>query len=167
MIVTEGGWCGGYGLYLLKGKPVFTYNLLQLLQPRWAGEQTLAAGKHTIEFDFIYDGPGIAKGGTGVLKVDGQDVHKLTIPQTIPFLMPADETFDIGVDTRTGVNDLDYKVPFPLQRHDRQADLQAWADTVGRGRPQEDAEGDRRGERLNRVHERLPERDHAYEERNE
>ena len=26
--------------------------------------------------------------------------------------MPADETFDIGVDTRTGVNDLDYKVPF-------------------------------------------------------
>ncbi len=28
MIVTEGGWSGGYGLYLLKGKPVFTYNLL-------------------------------------------------------------------------------------------------------------------------------------------
>ena len=26
--------------------------------------------------------------------------------------MPADETFDIGVDTRTGVNDQDYKVPF-------------------------------------------------------
>ena len=39
MIVTEGGLVGGYGLYLLKGKPVFTYNLLQLLMPRWAGEQ--------------------------------------------------------------------------------------------------------------------------------
>ena len=45
MIVTEGGWSGGYGLYLLKGKPVFTYNLLQLLQPRWAGEQPLDAGQ--------------------------------------------------------------------------------------------------------------------------
>ena len=26
MIVTDGGRFGGYGLYLLKGKPVFTYN---------------------------------------------------------------------------------------------------------------------------------------------
>ncbi len=112
MIVTAGGWSGGFGLYLLKGKPVFTYNLLQLLQPRWAGEQALVQGKHTIVFDFTYDGPGIAKSGTGVLKVDGQEVAKLTTPKTIPFLMPADESFDIGVDTRTGVNDLDYKVPF-------------------------------------------------------
>src|SRR5215472_5544293 len=30
MIVTEGGRFGGYGLYLLKGKPVFTYNALDL-----------------------------------------------------------------------------------------------------------------------------------------
>ena len=112
MIVTAGGWAGGYGLYLLKGKPVFTYNLLQLLLPRWAGEQPLTQGKHTIIFDFTYDGPGVAKSGTGVLKVDGQDVAKLTVPKTIPFLMPADETFDVGVDTRTGVNDQDYKVPF-------------------------------------------------------
>ena len=26
--------------------------------------------------------------------------------------MTLDETFDIGVDTRTGVNDKDYRVPF-------------------------------------------------------
>ena len=26
--------------------------------------------------------------------------------------MPGDETFDVGVDTRTGVNDKDYQVPF-------------------------------------------------------
>ena len=32
MIVTDGGRFGGYGLYLLKGKPVFTYNLLSLEQ---------------------------------------------------------------------------------------------------------------------------------------
>jgi arylsulfatase len=112
MIVTEGGWSGGYGLYLLKGKPIFSYNLLQLLIPRWAGKQALTAGKHTIGFDFTYNGPGIAKGGTGVLTVDGATVHTLTIGHTIPFLMPADETFDVGADTRTGVNDLDYKVPF-------------------------------------------------------
>jgi arylsulfatase A-like enzyme len=112
MIVTAGGRYGGFGLYLLKGKPVFTYNLLMLLLPRWAGEQQLSAGTHTIVFDFKYDGPGIAKGGTGVLKVDGQQVAALTLPKTIPFLLPADETFDVGVDLRTGVNDQDYQVPF-------------------------------------------------------
>jgi arylsulfatase len=113
MIVTEGGRWGGYGLYILNGMPVFDYNLLMLLQARWAGNQPpLAAGKHTIVFDFKYDGPGIAKGGTGVLKVDGQEVRTLAIPKTIPFVLPADESFDIGGDTRTGVNDQDYQVPF-------------------------------------------------------
>jgi arylsulfatase len=114
MIVTEGGRWGGYGLYLLKGAPVFDYNLLMLLQARWAADppQPLAAGRHTIVFDFKYDGPGVAKGGTGVLKVDGREIRTLAIPKTIPFLVPPDETFDVGVDTRTGVNDLDYQVPF-------------------------------------------------------
>src|SRR6266436_2294578 len=37
MIVTLGGRFGGYGLYLLKGKPVFVYNLLDLERYRWEG----------------------------------------------------------------------------------------------------------------------------------
>ena len=41
-------------------------------------------------------------------------MHTLKIPPTIPFLLPADETFDVGVDTGTGVNDQDYRVPFPF-----------------------------------------------------
>ena len=84
-------------------------------------------------FDFKYDGPGLGKGGTGVLTVDGKEVANQTIPHTIPFLMAIDETFDIGVDTRTGVDD---RLPgaVPLHRQDRQADLQTRADaTVGRG----------------------------------
>jgi arylsulfatase A-like enzyme len=112
MIVTLGGRWGGYGLYLLKGIPVFDYNMLALLQARWAGDQPLSAGKHTIVFDFKYDGPGIAKGGTGMLKVDSNEVRTLQIPKTVPFLLPGDESFDVGVDTRTGVNDQDYQVPF-------------------------------------------------------
>ena len=37
MIVTLGGRFGGYGLYLLNGKPVFDYNFLDLKQFRWEG----------------------------------------------------------------------------------------------------------------------------------
>ena len=112
MIVTDGGRFGGYGLYLLKGKPVFLYNLLALERFRWEGKDALTPGKHTIVFDFKYDGPGMAKGGTGVLSVDGKEVANQKIPHTIPALLTIDESFDVGVDTRTGVDDKDYKLPF-------------------------------------------------------
>ncbi|MGA9479204.1 MAG: hypothetical protein WBV21_15620, partial [Desulfobacterales bacterium] len=112
MIVTDGGRFGGYGLYLLKGKPVFLYNLLALERFRWEGKDALTPGKHAIAFDFKYDGPGMAKGGTGVLSVDGKEVAKQKIPHTIPALLTIDESFDVGVDTRTGVDDKDYQVPF-------------------------------------------------------
>lgn len=111
MLVTLGGRFGGYGLYLLKGKPVFTYNLLDMARFRWEG-QPLTPGKHTIVFDFKYNGPGFGKGGSGVLSVDGHQVDSKTIPHSIPFLMSIDETFDVGVDTRTPVDDKDYQVPF-------------------------------------------------------
>jgi arylsulfatase len=78
---------------------------------RWRGLSSLSAGKHTIVFDFKYDGPGPAKGGTGVLSVDGKEVDRKTIPHTIPLLMSIDETFDIGLDTRTPA-DFTYEVPF-------------------------------------------------------
>jgi arylsulfatase len=112
MLVTDGGRFGGYGLYLLKGKPVFLYNLLALERFRWQAKDALAPGKHTIVFDFEYDGPGMSKGGTGVLSVDGEQIDSKKIPHTIPALLTIDESFDVGVDTRTGVEDKDYQVPF-------------------------------------------------------
>jgi arylsulfatase len=122
MIVTLGGRFGGYGLFLQKGKPVFVYNLLDLKRYRWEGGiggrvgedffgRPLKPGKHTLVFDFKYDGPGPGKGGTGILKVDGKELAKKTIEHTIPMLMAIDETFDIGSDTRTGVDD-SYELPF-------------------------------------------------------
>jgi arylsulfatase A-like enzyme len=112
MIVTEGGRMGGYGLYILKGKPVFLYNFLDLERTRWDSQQALTSGKHTIVFDFTYNGPGPGKSGTGVLSVDGKQVASKTIPHTIPFILTLGETFDVGVDTRTPVDDSDYQVPF-------------------------------------------------------
>lgn len=119
MIATLGGRFGGYGLFLQKGKPVFVYNLLDLERVRWEGGvgggdvfgDALKPGKHTLVFDFKYDGPGPGKGGTGVFTVDGKELARKTIKHTIPLMMTIDETFDIGVDTRTGVDD-SYQLPF-------------------------------------------------------
>ena len=112
MIATMGGRWGGWGFYLLKGKPVFHYNMLILAQYHWEGPDALTPGKHTIGFDYTYDGPGFGKGGSGVLKVDGKVVATEKQANSITFLQVADETFDVGLDTRTGVNDKDYQVPF-------------------------------------------------------
>jgi hypothetical protein len=83
MLITEGGRFDGWGLYLLKGKPVFTYNLADLRRFRWEGAQAIPSGRHTVVLDFKYDGPGLAKGGTGGLTVDGVEVAKQTIPHTV------------------------------------------------------------------------------------
>jgi hypothetical protein len=112
MLITEGGRFNGWGLYLLKGKPVFTYNFLNLRRYRWEGAQPLAPGRHRVEFDFDYDGPGLGKGGTGVLTVDGSEAAKQRIPCTVPAVETLDEWMNVGYDTRTGVDDGDYQPPF-------------------------------------------------------
>ena len=88
------GHFGGYGLFLSKGqfgvgraKVVFLYNLLDLKRTIWEGPE-LSLWKHTIVFDFKSDGPGLGKGGTGLLFVDGQEVaqefHGAHHPDHVP-----------------------------------------------------------------------------------
>jgi hypothetical protein len=94
------------------GKLDNTFIFYNMARFRMDGSQSMTPGRHTILLDFTSDGPGFGKGGTGSLKVDGKEVANGKIPHTMPFLMPWDETFDVGVDTRTGVDDRDYQVPF-------------------------------------------------------
>jgi hypothetical protein len=123
MINTNGGRFGGDGFYLLKGKPVFLWNLFNYKRVRWEAPEALSPGKHTLEFDFKYNGLGLAtlafnnmtgigRGGTGELKADGKVVATQKMEHTIPLLLQWDETFDIGADTGTPADDQDYQVPF-------------------------------------------------------
>jgi len=124
MLITQGGRFGGYGFYLLGGKPVFLWNLVDLERIKWEGP-ALTPGKHVLEFDFAYDGmgpgtlafnsfSGVGRGGTGTLKVDGQTVDTKKMEHTLPFTLQWDESLDIGSDTLTPVNDADYQTPFPF-----------------------------------------------------
>jgi len=123
MILTSGGRFAGYGFYLLKGKPVFLWNLVDLNRIKWEGPDALAPGRHTVEFDFKYEGlgsgtlafndfSGLGRPGTGTLKVDGRSVQTIRMEKTLPMILQWDESFDIGSDTLTGVNDADYSPPF-------------------------------------------------------
>jgi hypothetical protein len=46
--------------------------------------------------------------------VDGKDVATQKMERTLPMILQWDESFDIGSDTLTGVNDADYQPPFTL-----------------------------------------------------
>ena len=65
---------------------------------------------HTLEFDWKVDGPG--KGGTGTLKVNGQVVDSRLMARSLPLVLPWEETFNVGVDTGTPVDDRDDQAPF-------------------------------------------------------
>jgi arylsulfatase len=112
MLMTDGGRFAGYGFYLLKGVPVFTWDLIDLERVKWKGKTALAPGKHTVEFDWKSDGPGLGKGGTGNLKVDGEVADSHPMPHSLPIAIAWDETFNVGIDTGTSVDDSDYQVPF-------------------------------------------------------
>jgi arylsulfatase len=125
MILTSGGRFGGYGFYILKGKPVFLWNIVDLERIKWEGKEVLTPGKHTIVFDFKYDGlgvgtllynnmSGLGRSGTGTLSVDGKVSQTTKMEHTMPMILQWDEAFDIGSDTETGVNDADYHPPFAL-----------------------------------------------------
>ncbi|MBN9027677.1 MAG: arylsulfatase, partial [Rhizobiales bacterium] len=125
MILTQGGRFGGYGFYVLKGKPVYVWNLLDLKRVRWEGKEALTPGKHRLVFDLKYDGlgfgtfafndmSGVGRPADGTLSVDGKVVASERMEQTVPVILQWDETMDIGSDTGTSVDDQDYQVPFPF-----------------------------------------------------
>ena len=83
-------------------------HLLDLKRTRFEGTEALAPGKHTIEYDFKYDGlgaatlaynntSGVGRGGTGTLKVDGKVVSTQKLERTLPLVKPLDQSFDIGL----------------------------------------------------------------------
>jgi hypothetical protein len=55
---------------------------------------------------------GLGHGGTGTFKVDGKVIVTQKFEHSVPLTLPGDETFDIGSDTGTPVDDKDYQVPF-------------------------------------------------------
>jgi hypothetical protein len=124
MLITQGGRFGGYGFYVLKGKPVFTWNLVDMKRVKWEGSEVLTPGKHTLEFDFKYDGLGMGTlafnnlSGIGRVAVPACSRWTATwsptqkMERTLPLILQWDEALDIGSDTLTGVNDQDYLPPF-------------------------------------------------------
>jgi arylsulfatase len=117
---TLGGRFGGWAMLLTDGKPEFAYAFSNQKQDKYriSSPQALAPGKHTIRFDFNYDGGGLGKGGAGTLSVDGKQVARGRIEHTIRARFSLDETMDFGEDTGTPVVE-DYAAQMPFRFNGR------------------------------------------------
>ncbi len=103
VILTQGGRFGGWALYMVDGKPSYTYNWFGLESYTVQSPTALAKGATEVKLDFEYDGDGPGKGGVAVLYVDGEKVAEGRIEKTQPAIFSADETADVGQDDATQV----------------------------------------------------------------
>ena len=86
-LVAQGGWSMGWGLFVIDGKPVFTYRASDRdPEFRLVGAERLTPGAHTISGRFRRD-PANGAGGQVVLSVDGREVSSEQIPLSSAFRM--------------------------------------------------------------------------------
>lgn len=103
IIIAQGGRFGGWALYVKDGVAAYDYNFLGMERYTVTATQKLTPGKHTLKFDFAYDGGGVGKGGIGTIFIDGEKVGEGRIERTQPGIFSADETADVGIDLATPV----------------------------------------------------------------
>jgi hypothetical protein len=108
VILAQGGRFAGWSLYMKDGKIKYCYNWFNKQRYTIESPNPVPAGKAALRFEFVYDGGGVGKGGTGRLYVNGEKVAEGRIENTVPFVFSADETEDVGEDLATPVTE-DYK----------------------------------------------------------
>ena len=103
VIVHQGGYFGGWSLYLKEGTPIFHYNWFGAEQFSIKADSKLPAGKCTIKMDFAYEGTKPGAGGTVTLYVNDTKVGTGKVDKTEPSIFSADETCNLGIDRESMV----------------------------------------------------------------
>jgi arylsulfatase A-like enzyme len=102
VLVCQGGDFGGWTFFVSDGKPTYSYNWVGLEMYTVTANEKLQPGKHTVKFDFEYEG-GRGAGGMGTLYVDDRKVGSGKIGKTNSNTFGIDESADVGVDENTPV----------------------------------------------------------------
>ena len=110
VIIAQGGSIGGWALYVVGGRLRYCYNLLGVQRFYVGSDREIPAGTHQVRMEFDYDGPGMGKGGTVTLYLDGEKVGEGAVGATAAMIFSADDTCDVGKEGGALVAE-DYPVP--------------------------------------------------------
>jgi hypothetical protein len=102
VLICQGGDFGGWTFYMMDGKPAYTYNWVGLESYTISSTQKISPGRHSIKFEFAYDG-GRGGGGTGIIYLDGNKIAEGKIGKTNSNTFGVDESADVGIDENTPV----------------------------------------------------------------
>jgi len=103
VIIAQGGAFGGWSLYAKGGRPAYCHNFAGLRSFTVRGDAAIPSGDHQVRMEFVYDGGGLAKGGTVTLFIDGTKVGEGRVEATVPMVFSGDETCDVGKETGSPV----------------------------------------------------------------
>ena len=105
VIIANAGRFGGWSLYMKAGRVHQVYNFGGLERTTVSSPRPLPPGRHTIRYEFSYDGGRQGSGGTSRLLVNGERVGEARVPRTMPFSFSGDEGADVGTDNETPVTE--------------------------------------------------------------
>jgi len=105
VIIAQAGRFGGWSLYMKGGRVHHVYNFAGLQRTDVSSPVALPQGRHTVLYEFAYDGGAPGSGGVSRLSVDGKKVGEARVPRTMPFIYSSDEGVDVGTDDETPVTE--------------------------------------------------------------
>lgn len=118
VIVAEANYLGGYALYVIDGKPSFTYSFMGIESPTITSSRPLPQGRVNVRYEFTADKPGrLGTGGTSRLFINGEPVAQGRLERTVAFQFSAFAGFDVGKDKGLPVvRNPEYRdrAPFPF-----------------------------------------------------
>lgn len=106
VVAAMGGVGGGWALLVdERRRPVYVYNFFGRRTTRLVGTRPLPTGRSTLEVAVAYAQPGTGGAADLRLAVAGGPSVSTTLTQTVPYLFSIHETFDVGFDSGSTVEE--------------------------------------------------------------
>ena len=122
IIVAAGGQSAGFALYVKDGKLNYHYNWFDRERTNVISKELLPAGESTVAVEFAYDGGGLGKGGEAVIGINGKEVGRARVLNTVAGRFGID-TFGVGSDTGSPVANT-YTAPFRFTGKIKRVDIE-------------------------------------------
>jgi arylsulfatase len=103
VLYALGAFSGGLSLWVDQGKVSYEYNLFEIERTRLESKDPLPSGKAKIEVETKISAP---RGAAEiVIRIDGKEAAKGTVPRTAVLAFTANDAFDVGMDSYSPVTE--------------------------------------------------------------